>query len=58
MNPPARRALDAFHIRSSDQRRQDIPEAANQIVPDAAGIIIVDEAIQAAMTNASDPHIC
>jgi hypothetical protein len=57
MDPPPRRTLDAFHIRSGDHRGQDIPDSVNQIVPDAAGIIILDEAFQAAMTNASDSHV-
>src|SRR5258708_6939314 len=56
MNPPAGWPLDAPHIGSSNQRSHDIPDSVDQIVPNTTGIIIPDEAFQAAMTNAPDSH--
>jgi hypothetical protein len=56
MDPPARRTLYTGDIGRSDQRRQDISDPIDHVVPNAAGIIVFDETAKAAMLGVSNSH--
>src|SRR5438105_762287 len=56
MDAPTGRTDNPRDVLCSNQRRQDVAHAADQVLTDAAVVVIFDEAPQAAMADASDIH--
>ena len=59
MHPPTRRSggPKRAHILSQNERGQYIPYPRDQIGPNASGLIIFNEALQASMTHGTDNHL-
>jgi len=60
VDPPAGRGgIPEFaHILSQDQRSQDVSYPADQIGPQAPGLVVFDQALEAPVTDGTYLHLC
>lgn len=57
MYPPARRALQALHIRRGDERGENVARSVHQIGTQLPRVVALDEAPQASVLDRAKVHM-